>query len=44
MITYKCEDCLRLVDSETVYCYDLKNVCGRCYAIHSNHPSIRKVK
>jgi len=43
MIHYKCEDCEYFIHSDTVYSYDLKNVCGRCYAIHAGHPSTRKL-
>jgi DNA polymerase III alpha subunit (gram-positive type) len=43
IIHYVCEDCNKFVHSNTVYGYDLKNVCGRCYAIRANHPSARKL-
>jgi phage FluMu protein Com len=43
LIHYVCADCNKFVHSNTVYGYALKNVCGRCYAIHSNHPSARKL-
>ena len=44
MYSYICQDCNRFINGvDTVYSYDLKNVCGRCYAIHYNHPSTRKL-
>ena len=43
MILVVCEDCGTWLNNKTIYGYDLKNVCGRCYAIHYNHPSTRKV-
>ncbi len=43
LIHYVCEDCNKFVHSNTVYGYGLKNVCARCYAIHYNHPSTRKL-
>lgn len=43
MTSYVCQDCNRFIHkAETVYSYALKNVCGRCYAIHAGHPSARK--
>lgn len=45
MTSFVCEDCRFFFhNADTVYSYDLKNVCGRCYAIYAGHPSTRKVK
>ena len=44
MTSFVCQDCNRFVHSQPIYGYDLKNVCGRCYAIYVGHPSTRKVK
>lgn len=43
MIHYVCENCNKFVHTNTVYKYDLKNVCSRCYAIQAGHPSTRKL-
>jgi hypothetical protein len=43
LIHYVCEDCNKFVHTNAVYSYDLKNVCGRCYAIQAGHPSTRKL-
>ena len=40
---YSCDDCEYWFEEKPRYSYDLKNVCGRCYAIHANHPSTRKL-